>query len=293
MLPGPAQNKLTTIRLRAADAKALQASGSRSIAGLRQQEQHHMSTLARLKSGGQYDNTKRDIAEAEAALSAVQAEIASLLTMIGDRDRRLRNEVDTLQRLEAWAERTNSRKFRPVAPVKPDLGGATIVEALASVRGKISDAQADWNRIKAASLPAADLKAAVRAQVATLATPPTIRNRSGDVAVDWPGQIPGGELQYQRTGLGFLAWLAGDQIVARLEAEIDATTDEQRTVSAEAKAAADTEFPAIILAHERVEEALIEMATAAGLDVLRRPDASPLAVLGIELDKSATSREAA
>ncbi len=77
-----------------------------------------------------------------------------------------------------------------------------------------------------------------------------------------------------------LAWLHRDALIAALDREIDALgvvgglTDAKR-------ASRTAELRAAILDIERVEEGVIEAALSEGTVIARRPDASPLAILGI------------
>jgi hypothetical protein len=88
----------------------------------------------------------------------------------------------------------------------------------------------------------------------------------------WPG-IP-------KLVAGVAAWLEPDRFAQRLEDEIDAMPDAPLALSKTAQAKRLAELSDELDGLERKEEALVASAALAGQDILRRPDASPAAVLG-------------
>jgi len=82
--------------------------------------------------------------------------------------------------------------------------------------------------------------------------------------------------------LGLIAWAAPGLILDAMFAEIDCRasgnglSDEER---AKRLAALDKEQ----LQAERAEEAVITLAAEHNVEIMRRPDASPLALLGVEV----------
>lgn len=80
-----------------------------------------------------------------------------------------------------------------------------------------------------------------------------------------------------------LAWLDEEGMVKRLEAEIDLMPDAPLALSKTAQGKRLSELTAELDGLERREEALVASAALAGQDVLRRPDASPSAVLGVKV----------
>jgi hypothetical protein len=84
--------------------------------------------------------------------------------------------------------------------------------------------------------------------------------------------------------IGAVAALLADRIFADLEVEIDrAAAVAPDPLPDEERAAALAAVKRELLELERREEALIEAERAAGNEIHRRPDADPLAVLGIPL----------
>ncbi|WP_038973303.1 hypothetical protein [Bradyrhizobium genomosp. III] len=72
----------------------------------------------------------------------------------------------------------------------------------------------------------------------------------------------------------------------RLHAELDRLPQPALTLSADDRVAKLLELEAELLARERQEEALIELAEEQGAAIARRLDADPRAVLGIEIARA-------
>lgn len=83
-------------------------------------------------------------------------------------------------------------------------------------------------------------------------------------------------------GIPFLVWVFRDQIETRLHALVD-DTDFTGAMSDAEQSSALASLDAERLALEREEEALIRMAEAQGMKIARRADASPMAVLMVEV----------
>jgi hypothetical protein len=82
-------------------------------------------------------------------------------------------------------------------------------------------------------------------------------------------------------GTALLAWMFKDQLLARINAEIDAESrdGEALTEAQRLEKIAELEGEALSLA--RLEEHAIQLANANGRPIARRPDADPRAVLGL------------
>src|SRR5207253_2358032 len=81
--------------------------------------------------------------------------------------------------------------------------------------------------------------------------------------------------------LGLITWLMKDQLIARVEAQIDELADDENALDDAARVRREGDLLAEILVTERLEEATIEAFAADGLSVPRRDDADFRAVLGI------------
>jgi hypothetical protein len=78
-----------------------------------------------------------------------------------------------------------------------------------------------------------------------------------------------------------VAWLAPDLLTKALFAEIDAVADDNRAMTAVARAERLAELDAQLLAAEQEEEALVRLALDEGMQADRRAKADPRAVLQI------------
>jgi hypothetical protein len=177
----------------------------------------------------------------------------------------------------------------------PDIVGkdemVTAEEAAMRLRSRLAQLTIERMEVANAPEPKADIKRAIRAQMANLAADsgPTLRAERGKVeAVFLDHRADFGITPSWVAGV--LCWLLPTEMAKALDAMVDAaipddgssmTMDEQRA----ALEALDREIEVL----ERSEESLIETAFTRGVDVLRRQSASPAAVLGVRLPKLALS----
>lgn len=178
--------------------------------------------------------------------------------------------------------------------------GETAEAGLTRVRKSILKAQNDLILVQRAPLPASMVKAALRKQIDALADANQANCiymiESGDplefpagpsAVVQTAGVVPStkevvhgiGHVEMPPSALGMIVWLFKDEVLARLDAEIDKRADEGAALDPEQRAMALAEARAALLALEREEEWLIE---ASPSSVFRRPDADPRAVLGVD-----------
>ncbi|WP_407186706.1 hypothetical protein [Bradyrhizobium centrosematis] len=83
-----------------------------------------------------------------------------------------------------------------------------------------------------------------------------------------------------------LSWLDPTAFEKRLHEEIDNLPQPALAMSADDRAAKLLQLEAELLAREREEEALIELAEEQGAAIARRLDADPRAVLGIAIARA-------
>jgi hypothetical protein len=198
---------------------------------------------------------------------------------------------------------SRSRAIFALAPKEgPALRkGETAQSAIENRRRRLRELAADLEAVKRAPWPSSLTKQKARAQLAEL----SVRGRP-DVfglvergqPIEWPmlvetpvsAVLPSGEVVSIRLppnlrelidAAAFIAWAMGSTLVSKVEREIDEQSDDAHALTAEKRKEGIAEIAADTLAVEREEEALIEMAEADGLKVLRRHNADPRAVLGI------------
>lgn len=171
--------------------------------------------------------------------------------------------------------------------------GETAFEAIERVRLERLGLLADLNDLQAKPITAAAAKALAREHIELLASDgrPSVhslldhgegigfmrlKSRAGSPFDHFNGDLG----KDARRALSLVAWVCKDMLIKAINAEIDAA-DTDAGISDEDRAAAEFKINATLQSLEREEEALIEMAEAAGQMIDRRVDADPAAVLGI------------
>ena len=81
--------------------------------------------------------------------------------------------------------------------------------------------------------------------------------------------------------LATFAWLDPTKLLKRLNAEVDELSDDEHALTDAQRAEQLAEIESDRLATEREEEHLIELAEGQGLNIARRTEADPRAVLGL------------
>jgi hypothetical protein len=176
--------------------------------------------------------------------------------------------------------------------------GEDVVSAIERHRRRNRELQADLHRIRSAPYPASFAKRKLREQVEQLA------QRGAPVV---SGLIEHGDkLQFQRellrvqmhnipkapAAIGYaevidptalVAWLLKDAVIKRLDAAIDAESDDDAALSHEAREKAEAEALSDILANDRSESFFLALAQSQGMQIEHRSDISPLALLGLRL----------
>jgi hypothetical protein len=171
----------------------------------------------------------------------------------------------------------------------------TLPELIENSRRRVRELRADLRAIAAAPIHSDVAKARARADIEELAKkgrPDCFGLIEEGSPIKWPEMsLPIDQRTYftglqtglpeQPDGMALLAWLYRDDLIAALDREIDSIAVDANALSDEVRASRRQEIIADILATERDEEALIELAAADGLEILRRADADPRAVLGL------------
>jgi hypothetical protein len=208
-------------------------------------------------------------------------ELAARLTAERDRHNdRFRQLSLLVNRVNQWIveQRLPLEPAPAVAAVKlmPD---ETLGEALGKARDEIAALKQHLAAVKLAPLPPEDQQQLAEAYVARLVTTagPQVNFHGDRLTLRWRDDI----VTSKEDALALFAWAAPDQVYAALTRSI-----KEQPVRADAMPAAErkrrvAEIEAELLRLEVFEEALIARAAGDGLEVLRRPDASPAAVLGV------------
>lgn len=286
LLPPAAAAKMQAIGQSRADAFALVQAMTSTIEALHRQRAQAEATAEALRIAE--PPRKAELVEAEGTFAAVSRELAKAEAQREARARRRNNDATLLARLSSWINtlpagtRLEMVDASPVDPVDVEK----VPGALAEVRSAIRRVGADLQVIRSAPLAAAELKDLVKAYVDRMADRgrPTFRGvAGGEFVVDW--HRPEGD---RRDSLEILAWFDRDRLLARLDEEVDRQfPDTANGLDSKAKRKKIAELEAELLALEQIEETLVTRALAGGLDVQRRPQASPLAILGVRIAKKA------
>jgi hypothetical protein len=233
----------------------------------------------------------------DAALDSANGARQRLNALPRDSDQRLRDALaaecdkqqqrfNLLSRLlsatQQWLTELHPGVVLEIAPpvdaeLKP---GETLGAAIEALRTGIASTKQHLAAVRSAPLPLADQKrlAAEFIERAARTAKPTVAVVRDQLTVRWRDDVIAGREDLLAT----LAWLAPQAVLAAIEKEID----QQQPVRTDAmprleRVKRTTELQEQLLQLEQREEALIVHAAGDGLEILRRPDASPLAVLGV------------
>ena len=191
---------------------------------------------------------------------------------------------DFLADLREWIgeARMAGRRFKAASPVKPV--SSDFHKSVEHARRRLDEISIEAERVELAPLPIAELRAAVEAEVDALAGKGALfvdpRIRSGS-----PLKLEGalgvsGQGDRVSSLASSLVFLLRDQIKTSALALLPAK-ELPGSLSDAARKAELARLSAERLEFERAEEAAIVAASAAGITIARRRDASPLAVLEI------------
>jgi hypothetical protein len=236
----------------------------------------------------------------DTALDAARGATARLQSLPRDADQRMRERLvaeqskyqhrqgqlaQLVSRVNQWAVELRLPPSSTLAhapaldvAVKP---GLTLGETIAAVREDVAGVQRDMARVRSAPLKRTSQREAINKYLAGLslrARPRVGFDARGNAKVLWAEDMVANKDDL----LGVLAFVFGPQAVASAfsrDLELEPERTDAVTPAEREERLAD--LMAQLLELERREECLIERAVADGSDVLRRPDASPAAVLGV------------
>jgi hypothetical protein len=313
VLPGEAsRERLSKLRQRAFDSRAMWSPLADELHEQRVAKQTADVRLRQLTTplgaGGpglgpgdsQHDDIKRRVAR-------IDAEIARLTTLEAVRGRAMNDSAMLVRDVENWLRRGS--KLVEATMIEPGdvlKKGERIIDGVERLRHRIRELDADAHRVNSAPFPSADAKKRLREQIDSLANRgvPIVTQlieHDGDVA--WPQSVQtlplvgfnkkdGTSLFGSAQGelndmLALFAWLHRKQLVAALDGLIDSEADDSNALSLTDRETKLTEIARDRLMIERQESALVWHAQSNGDNVEHRADASPHAVLGVELRTAA------
>lgn len=293
-LPPSARTKYRQLGAAVDDTQALIAAASERRKNTEQVLEFAAARLSRLDPRVDAD----DIEEAEQEFNHLRAELAIL---DAERSRRLSVQANTQQSLaqiDNWLRAWEAGIVRLDGPLRaaalPPLAADVDVEReLPDIRRRIMATQGEIAVTTAAPLPADTIKQLIAEQVHGYATAgrPRLKIENGKVDLRFADQPlfsnPGAALAAPASSvISTLSWMFADQIIAAVTAAIDDAVGDTGLSVAD-RTARLAELQKAVFALEQREEQLVEAALHRGLEAHRRRDASPMAVLGLEVDAAA------
>jgi hypothetical protein len=267
-LPPAAAAKLASLELTAETAASIAAGTVNRIRELRR-------AMAMNTSGPNMEAWGVELTTLERARAEQAGRQSALVGLVGG--------------VRHWLQSLASRSVEiEVAPpvILPEEDRGPPGDAIARLRAEVAKAQREHRDVSAAALPREQVKRLAREHVAALA-----QSFRAGVSVEKSGALRVGfRLENAIGGMrpdhvfGMMAWFDPEAAARRLEAEIDAQPEAPLALPDDDKRRRLTELAARLDDLERTEEALIVAAHDAGyVAVLRRPTASPAAVLGVRI----------
>jgi hypothetical protein len=219
------------------------------------------------------------------ALAAIREEIADWDVEMKRRQDRLVNDS---------AVRNHCAEFVRLLPPTAELSdvsapiiGAEVGE-LVDMRAQIAAIKREQADLKSAPAASAEVRAAIRDYVERMAArhTPRIRLAGGGMYVDWNAVDV---LGVPDAPFGVMCWAAPEAMMKRLEAEAGEYTNGRLGLAADERARREAQLAERLSELEMREEAMVSELLSAGVDVVRRHDASPAAILGVVVKRGAAA----
>lgn len=278
---GHAAKRFTELRRKAHDFRVLADVPAQELQGLMRRRTEVKNR--RLGETGR-PLEKETLAALDIELIGLEADIAEVERTKAERDQNASSVYSVVRACENYAldflltTAVSLHAIKPAALKK----GENEVDALYRVRDEITDINADISEVKSTPLPSAEAKQKVRDHIAGMIeagridVSGTLRRSGG--GVQWPTSYSNpNQIETQSV----LAFICSDQIIAKLEKEVDLLADDERALTHEQCETKLKALHAKRLELERDEEELLRAAAAKGFAVTRRPDADVRAVLGL------------
>lgn len=191
--------------------------------------------------------------------------------------------------IEVWLKRMREVSFEVArVPIIKLEDGETLPQAVGRVRLEMATLKSSLFTVEHAPLPKAQLIERARQKIDALAERgrPALNFDSKTGEFDFAFRHePGTGGPSPDHALHALAWFDRDRLLERITAEINMRPEPKMVLSVEERRARTREINERVDMLERLEEALIMRAQSDGLEILRRPNANPAAVLGIAVKR--------
>lgn len=218
------------------------------------------------------------------------AERSRLIKQRTRQSERHRELANLIANIDTFLRGQRHVTFEPARVRLVKLQDETAKDAVTRMRNEIEQAKANLIEAQRAPLPRSEIIARARKHVDALAEKgrPHVHfdQKTGEFTVAIPPERGSGGPSITPV-FGVLAWLDPDRMFQRIKAEIEAKPEPEYTLTVEEKRTRVASIKAVIDTLERDEETLIVRAAAEGIEILRRPNAHPAAVLGITISRKA------
>jgi hypothetical protein len=282
-----ARRKYDDLRALLADAEALQRSLQERVRG----KEDRLVDLTRRRD---YTTDAGERARLDAELATARADLDRLERERSRRNAARANTDQVVSRLNnAIMQHYSGADDASMPPWPTDVpaarDGESVGDAILRLRHEIGIARGELQRIKTAPPPAGEIRAAIEADVDRMAAEgqPNVVVDAGRVRVIWPDvmlyAVPGQAMSAPSGSASrMLAALFGDQLKLMLTAGI---VDAPGAIPSGDRPGLIRDAEARIFALEIGEERLVVAALESGLEVHRRIDASPWAILYAAADE--------
>jgi hypothetical protein len=240
---------------------------------------------------------KSRIDQLRSEASVLTNEIERLRGVRSERQARRDQAAQLVTRLRGWIEKLPAHAAFAMAPPVPlETGVGGLRAAVEGCREKIKELRAEMDTVRKAPLTNPEVRHFVTAWVRDHAERgrPVIEvdHDRANVAFTNARALVAGDRLVAQAPTDFFIWLMRDQVAEALLREADSLSL-KGAMTREDRAARLEQLRIQLLAAERAEEAAIMAAAEQGTVVLRRADADPLAVLGIQVVGAAAATRAA
>jgi hypothetical protein len=304
-LPPNAADKMRALQQRSRDAHALipPSVDRLDAANARIEAEQRLARLTNHHSerGGGFNMKPDDptVLAAKKLLDELTAAKARIEQRYNERTAEWTAKSQPLSNVETWL-----KTGKPHGTVLEDfdgpdpqlLKGEDLMTGISRLQRRGRELKADLHRVRSAPYPSSHCKAQARAQVSALAArgAPVVSDVvENDRQIIWPTtRVKVDVLNAGPGAIGFIeipdmlaidAWRNKDALIAALDREIAAESDDAAALSHEARKKAEAEVMGDLLDIEYREAALVWSAQEQRLPIEHRGDCSPLAILGVVL----------
>ncbi|WP_448041103.1 hypothetical protein [Bradyrhizobium liaoningense] len=309
VLPAEAREKVADLHRRRADVTTLYRSVFEDEQMLRAEIFKHEVRIAELmeprgQGGFGLDDSAPQVVAEQKRLAQKRSDLARLLTLKEARSSDGRRLGELLRSIEQAIAGRPAGTVGKMVEIDPPSFKGDLIDAIAGKQRRGRELRADLARIRCAPHPSAARKAAMVEQVAgwvEQGRPDAAASIEHGAPITWPlancrfdvhnagpGAIAFGQLV---DVVAFMAWWDRQGMIERLSAELDAVADDDAALSDEERREQEAQTLADLLAVEREECRLVEIAQMQGLPADFRADADPRAILQIEWGPAPEPRE--